>query len=153
LRKKAGLNQDIARRRMCLKYNNKKGKTCFDFSIGDKVSVKVDKLDRISLDLKRIPGVVSAKSGDKDLFFSITTEFGILETKYRAYELEKYYGALNFDIRKISQKILCVRFVENLINEWLRLTRLQFTVSVQVGASMIKDVIVLRIKRYAPLIV
>jgi hypothetical protein len=43
LRNKAGLNQDIARRRMCLKYNNKKVKTCFDFSIGDKVSVKVDK--------------------------------------------------------------------------------------------------------------
>jgi hypothetical protein len=119
LRKKAGLNQDIARRRMCLKYNNKKGKTCFDFSIGDKVSVKVDKLDRISLDLKRIPGVVSAKSGDKDLFFSITTEFGILETKYRAYELEKYYGALNFDISKISQKItlreVCRKFNKRVV--------------------------------------
>ena len=105
LRKKASLNQEKARRQMCLKYNNKKGKTCFEFKIGDKVSVKVDKLDRISLDLKRIPGIVSSKSGDKDLFYSITTEFGVLDTKYRAYELDKYHGLLNVDISKITKKI------------------------------------------------
>ncbi len=39
------------------------------------------------------------------MFYSIITEFGILETKYRAFELEKYYVALNLHMSKITQQI------------------------------------------------
>jgi hypothetical protein len=39
------------------------------------------------------------------LFYAITTEYGVLETKYRAFDLEKYFGELNIDISKITKKI------------------------------------------------
>ena len=54
---------------------------------------------------KKKSGIVSSKSGDKDLFYSITTEFGVFDNKLRVYKLDKYHGLLNIDISKIIKKV------------------------------------------------
>ena len=54
------------------------------------MSVLIPRIDRGGSDLPRIPAQVIRVCGNKDKFYEIATKFGIIETKYRASDLEVY---------------------------------------------------------------
>ena len=89
LRSKVSKNQDKAAKTMLKKHDHKRNKRTVEFSVGDSVSVMKPRIDRGSSDLPRLPGIVSAVSGE---FYTIVTKYGILANKLRSGDLELYNG-------------------------------------------------------------
>ncbi len=89
------------------KHDHKRNKVTRSFELGDKVSVKIPRIDRGSADFTRLPGIVGKVSCHNQTFYSIITVFGTLNDSYRACELEPYSGIISvvhedLDIKKIS---------------------------------------------------
>ena len=79
------------------KHNHKRNKRTREFEIDEFVSVLIPRIDRGGSDLPRLPGQVVRISGDKDKFYEVATEYGILDSKYRSSELELYESTVNIN--------------------------------------------------------
>ena len=67
---------------MSIKHNNKRNKKTHDFKIDDFVAVIVPREDRGHSDLRRFPGQIIEKYGEKIVQYTISTLFGVLIDKY-----------------------------------------------------------------------
>lgn len=90
---------------MSTQYNIKKRKKALEFNVNDRVSLQVLKIDRFGTDMSRLPCLVVARSGTRDIFYGLATQFGVLDTKFRAGDLMPYHGELISD----NQKSISVR--------------------------------------------
>lgn len=63
-----------------------------EFSIGDRVSVAVSKLDTSLINLSRMPCVVSEVRGKEMKIYSLSTKYGTLNTKFIGRDLQDYSG-------------------------------------------------------------
>ena len=112
IRKRALDNTYKAATSMSNFYNRKKRKTACEFNVGDRVSLGIPKLDRTSTDLPRLPCVVIAVHGEKVLSYSLATEFGRLEQRFRAGDLMTYTGTVDAK----QEPVLSVREAAKLAN-------------------------------------
>ena len=94
VRKRAYRKTVEAAERMEHFYNKKKRIKIATFNIGDTVSVAIPKLDRASIDLKRVPAIVTHVHGTKRPNYSLATQFGRLKSKFLAGDLEKFMGVV-----------------------------------------------------------
>eukprot|EP00731_Ephydatia_muelleri_P004200 Em0002g376a len=65
IRKKVCDNTYLAAARMAVKYNKKKGVKTQVFSVGDKVTIGIPKMDRTKTDMPRLPCEITEVFGDK----------------------------------------------------------------------------------------
>ncbi|CAF1068102.1 unnamed protein product [Brachionus calyciflorus] len=70
--------------------------------LGDKVSVRIPREDRGGTDLPRLSDLIKRISKD---FYEIVTQYGKIDVCFRACDLELYYGPLDIEIEKVSNKI------------------------------------------------
>ena len=63
---------------MCKKHDKKRNHKTVEFKLGDKVSVKIPKVDVGGTDLPRLPFVIVAVIRDK---FKLTSEYGIIDVR------------------------------------------------------------------------
>lgn len=92
--------QKVYVEKMKYQYNVKHKAKIVDFVVGDKISVKVDRLDCYGTETSRLPGEILSISRKKVAFYEIGTAFGILDTKLRAGDLMLYYGIVTVDKSK-----------------------------------------------------
>ena len=57
-------------------YNAKQGQNLRTFQIGDTITVGIPKLDRTATDQQRLPCQIIATFGEKDVHYTLGTEFG-----------------------------------------------------------------------------
>ena len=72
------------------------------FEAGQSVSVKIPAINHGGTELKRIPCVVIDLIHDK---YRIVCKYGILNDLYGANDLEKYEGLIDFEFKKINNKV------------------------------------------------
>lgn len=97
-----------------LESNNKRQKIV-DFEKDDKVSVLSMAPDKLVGDMRRVPAIIVSKSGTKDIFYELLTAYGVLDVKYRASDLELYYGDIEISDEVKSKKV-SLRSVSKLFN-------------------------------------
>ncbi|XP_076037988.1 uncharacterized protein LOC143023355 [Oratosquilla oratoria] len=100
IRKRALENTYISAARMSEFYNRRKRVQVQEFSVGDRVSIAVPKLDRTAMDLPRIPAVVSAIHGSMAKKYSLSTAYGVINTKFTGGDLQAYSGDVEMSIEK-----------------------------------------------------
>ena len=71
-----------------------------DFQLDDKVTVQIPKKERTSGDVSRMPGVVTAVSGDVVLMYEVSTQFGTLSRKFRSGDMQTYIGTVSVNKEK-----------------------------------------------------
>ena len=99
LREQARVNLGKARWRMKVQYNKKV--KVVQFSVGDKVSIRINKVDRSVTDVKRLPGVVhELKTLKEREVYRILTEHGLLKTFLPANELMPFSGIVKTNPEK-----------------------------------------------------
>ena len=77
-----------------------KTKSVCTFEVGDKVTVRVPRIDRASTDVHRLPCVVVQKLGRKYHLYRLRSTCGVLNSCYRESDLESFAGALPFGVDK-----------------------------------------------------
>ena len=97
-----------------LEAHNKKKKT-IDYEIDNKVTVLSMQPDKLVGDVRRVPAIIISKSGTRDIFYELLTSFGILNVKYRASDLEIYYGDLQIP-EEVKNKKISLREATKLFN-------------------------------------
>ena len=75
--------------------SNCKRKKIVKYEKDDKVSVRCMEPDKLVGDVRRVPAIIIGKFGTKDIFYELLTAYGVLEIKYRASDLELYYGDID----------------------------------------------------------
>ena len=99
LQSQAQVNSEIARDKMDKKHNAKRNKKTVEYKVGDKVSLKIPSIDVGGSELRRLPCIISKVVSNK---YVLTSEYGIIENKYGAQELEYYNGILEIDLDKVN---------------------------------------------------
>lgn len=84
-------------------FDRQKRKAIAEFEVDDKVTVRVNKIDRLALDTRRLPGIIIKKSGENNIFYTIVTKNGVLKGNYRAGDLEYFYGEVDIDDNQLQQ--------------------------------------------------
>ena len=99
-RKRAELNKnkDKNSEMMVKKHDHKTNKKTRVFKIGDTVLLKIPRIDRTGTDLKRLPGTICKLSDDKQVFYRISTQWGILNDQYQEYNMEPYSGLVQVEL-------------------------------------------------------
>ena len=97
-RKKLNENKMKNAEKIIKKHDYKRNKKTNEFNVSDKVSVKIPRIDRGGVDFPRLLGVVSKVYEHQEKFYEILTEYGILNDKYRASDLEAFSGIVNIDL-------------------------------------------------------
>ena len=97
-RKQLNENKTKNAEKMIKKHDHKRNKKTTEFKVNDKVSVKIPRIDRGGVDFPRLPGIVSKIFDHQKKFYEILTEYGILNDKYRASDLESFSGLVNVDL-------------------------------------------------------
>jgi hypothetical protein len=78
--------------------NKKKVKT---FRVDDLVSFSVEKIDRMALELPRIPAkIIKVSKAKKAIFYQLATQFGIINDQLRGDDLMPYFGSVEIKIDK-----------------------------------------------------
>ncbi|XP_066922014.1 uncharacterized protein [Clytia hemisphaerica] len=96
IRDEVNSNLELSRNKMQEKYQRKKGKRVASFSVGEHVGLLIPEKIRKKADIKRLPCIVLQKSNNRHCeSFSLMSEYGILNGKFTASELEKYPGQVN----------------------------------------------------------
>ena len=78
--------------RMRDRYNKKK---VHNFKVGDKVALRIPRIDRTTTDLHRLPCIIIQCHGKKQFSYQLQCEYGILNATYPSSELEVYNGLLH----------------------------------------------------------
>ena len=94
IRKRALDNTFAAAASMSTYYNRRNRIRVQSFSVGDRVSICVPKLDRTSTDLPRIPCQVIKVHGEKQVSYTLATRHGTLQGTYRAGDIQTYSGSV-----------------------------------------------------------
>lgn len=81
--------------RMKVKYSKKKRIKVADYAVGDKVTVKIPKLDRNSTDSKRLKGIIVKKSAGCSPIYRIICAHGTLQNRYSASDLMPFHGIVD----------------------------------------------------------
>jgi hypothetical protein len=71
--------------------------------------------DKLIGDVRRIPAIIIGKTGTKDIFNELLTSYGVLEIKYRASDLELFYGDIDIP-DEVKNKNITFRAVTKLFN-------------------------------------
>ena len=79
---------------MAVKYNKKKGGRTQVFSVGDKVTIGIPKMDRTKTDMPRLPCEITEVFGDKVKTYILGTMFGTIKGKFRGGDLPNYDGSV-----------------------------------------------------------
>jgi hypothetical protein len=82
-----------AAKSMADRYNRKRKLELFE--VGDKVALKIPRIDRASSDMPRLPCIVVKVSGHAQGLYRLRSEHGILKNCFPSNELERYTGPLN----------------------------------------------------------
>ena len=77
--------------RMRDRYNKKNVQ---NFKVGDKVALRIPRIDRTTTDVHRLPCIIIQCHGKKHFSYQLQCEFGILNVAYPSSELEAYNGVL-----------------------------------------------------------
>ncbi|XP_057304757.1 uncharacterized protein LOC130641806 [Hydractinia symbiolongicarpus] len=85
------------------------------YEVGDNVSVRVPKKDCSNTHASRMPCVVISVSGDKERYYQLLTQHGVLHNKYRSGDLEFFRGNFNMDLKN-SDKFVSLREANRLQN-------------------------------------
>ena len=75
IREKVRDNTYLSATYMAVKYNKKKGVKTQVFSVGDKVTIGIPKMDRAKTDMPRLPCEITAVFGDKVMTYMLGTKF------------------------------------------------------------------------------
>ena len=86
-------NTHLAATHMAVKYNKKRVKTQV-FSVGDKVTIGIPKMDRAKTDMPRLPCEITKLFGDKVKTSMLGTMFGTIKGKFRGGDLQSYDGSV-----------------------------------------------------------
>ena len=70
-----------------------------EYEINNKVSVFSMAPDKLIGDVRRVTAIIIGKTGTRDIFYELLTSFGILSIKYRASDLELYYGGIPEEVK------------------------------------------------------
>ena len=106
-------NQKRAREDM-LEMNNKR-KKMVDYELDAKVSVLSMGPDKLVGDVRRVPAIIIGVTGTKDIFYKLLTTYGVLNIKYRASDLEYYYGDIKVP-EEAKNKTISLREATKLFN-------------------------------------
>ena len=88
--------------RMSMAYNSSKKRRVQTFDVGDNVSVAIPALDRTCTDVRRLPGQVTAVKGNKVQMYEVATEYGLLQIKLRAGDLQSYNGDVDINTTRYN---------------------------------------------------
>ena len=86
-------NTHLAATHMAVKYNKKGVKTQV-FSVGDKVTIGIPKMDRAKTEMPRLPCEITKLFGDKVKTSMLGTMFGTIKGKFRGGNLQSYDGSV-----------------------------------------------------------
>ncbi|KAL5500249.1 hypothetical protein EMCRGX_G011774 [Ephydatia muelleri] len=86
-------NTHLAATHMAVKYNKKGVKTQV-FSVGDKVTIGIPKMDRVKTEMPRLPCEITKLFGDKVKTSMLGTMFGTIKGKFRGGNLQSYDGSV-----------------------------------------------------------
>lgn len=75
---------------------NRKMKT---FQTGERVAVRIPRIDRACTDLHRLPCIIVQRQGKKHYLYRLRCKHGVLDTLYRESELEAYSGSLQVEAK------------------------------------------------------
>ena len=81
IREKVRNNTYLAATHMAVKYNKKKGVKTQVFSVGDKATIGIPKMDRAKTDMPRLPCEITEVFGDKVMTYRLGTMFGTIKAK------------------------------------------------------------------------
>ena len=76
---------------------NKKTKT---FQPGEKVAVRIPRIDRACTDLHRLPCIIVQRQGKTHYLYRLRCRHGVLDTLYRENELEEYSGSVQVEAKE-----------------------------------------------------
>ena len=79
---------------MAVKYNKKKGVKTQVFSVGDKVTIGIPKMDQATTDMPRLPCEITEVFGDKVKTYMLGTMFGTIKGKFCGGDLQSYNGSV-----------------------------------------------------------
>ncbi|KAL5470746.1 hypothetical protein EMCRGX_G028759 [Ephydatia muelleri] len=121
IRKKVCDNTYLAAAHMAVKYNKKKGVKTQVFSVGDKVTIGIPKMDRTKTDMPRLPCEITEVFGDKVKTYTLGTIFGTIKGKFRGGDLQSYdgsvpleHGEITLSLREAAQKFNpCNKFTKS----------------------------------------
>lgn len=97
-RKVADEHYRLNAKRMGERYNTKK--KVHTFEVGDKIALRVPRIDRAATDLHRLPCIIVQRLGKKYFLYRLRCEYGILDTTFPDSQLETYSGSLQLDAHK-----------------------------------------------------
>ena len=75
---------------MAVKHNKKKGVKTQVFSVGDKVTIGIPKMDQAKTDMPKLPCEITEVFGDKVKTCMHGTVFGTIKGKFRGSDLQSY---------------------------------------------------------------
>ena len=101
IRKRARDNNFDAAARMAGFYNRRHNIKVQPYHVGATVTVGIPKNERAATDFSRLPAIITEVHGEKDLRYTLTTEYGILRTKYRSGDLQDYTGTVVGDSSRV----------------------------------------------------
>ncbi len=114
MREKLNANKIKNAEKLIKKHDHKRNKVTRSFKFGDRVSVKIPREDRGSVDFTRLPGVVGKVTEHKEIFYTILTVFGTLNDNYRACDLEPYSGIVDVDLEELDVQKISLHTAANL---------------------------------------
>ena len=106
---------------MAVKYNKKKGVKTQVFSVGDKVTIGIPKMDQAKTDMPRLPCEITEVFGDKVKTNMLGTMFGTIKGKFCGGDLQSYngsvavvHGDITLSLRETAQKFNpCNKFTKS----------------------------------------
>ena len=108
IRENAAIQTKCSATKMSLQYSQRKRIKVEEFKIGDNVSVNVPKNERTATDLPRVPGKV-IKVCEKAGLYEVGTKFGLLKSKLRAGDLQRYTDNVDCDSSRVVSLQECCR--------------------------------------------
>ena len=114
MREQLNQNKISNAEKLIKKHDCKRNKKTRFFKEGDRVTVKIPRIDRGSADLTRLPGVIGKVSEHKETFYTVLTSFGTLQDSYRASDLEPYSGLVSVNINDLYSKMIALHTAANL---------------------------------------
>ena len=83
IREKVRDNAYLAATHMAVKFNKKKGVKTQVFSVGDKVTIGISKMDRAKIDMPRLPCEITEIFGDKIKTYRLGTMLRTIKGNFR----------------------------------------------------------------------
>ena len=97
---------------MIIKHNHKRNKKTIEFKVGESISVKIPRIDRTGTSFCRLPGLICKIANQKQQFYGILTQWGVLNDNYRSSDLEPYSGVVEVILEGFEEKYKNISLTE-----------------------------------------